>query len=371
MKPEKCRVLPQHVPFVGHILSPQGVSTDPEKISAVKSWPPPTNVSQLRVFLRKIAYYRKFIPDFATLAGPLFQLGEKGRNFVWSNASQKSFDILKQALCEAPVLAFPRFDLPFVLDTDASTTGVAAVLSQVLDGEERTIAYAAKALSKSKRIWAPTKIEMYALMFGTESLYPYLISKQFVARLDHRSLVWLQTFKQPKPQEARWVEYLQQFDMKIEHRAGRLHANADGLSRRPWPANHVADMLEETENSPAPVIVKNTTRSNATTSAEGALSECKHQPPPPPRRCGPLITIDHLKREQAKDKHLNAGLQSLKAGKRPPQEEMARVDRHMWSLWSQYDRLALQDDVLYRRWFDEKTGHESPQLCVPQYLKGD
>ena len=210
---------------------------------------------------------------------------------MWSNDCQKSFDTLKQALCEAPVLAFPRFDLPFVLDTDASTNGVAAVLPQVQNGEERPIAYAAKALSKLQRKWAPTKIEMYALVFGTESFYPYLISKQFVARLDHRSLVWLQTFKQPKPQEARWVEYLQQLDMKIEHRAGRLHANADDLSRRPWPANPVADMLEETENSPAPVIVGNTTRSNTTTSAEGAQSECKQTPLPPPPRCGPMIIL--------------------------------------------------------------------------------
>ena len=140
VKPEKFPVLLHRVPFVGHILSPQGVSTDPEKVSAVKSWPPPTNVSQLHVFLGKIGCYRKFIPDFRTLAAPLFQLEEKGRIFVWSNDCQESFDTLKQALCEAPVLAFPRFDLPFVLDTDASTTGVAVVLSQVQD------AYAAKAL---------------------------------------------------------------------------------------------------------------------------------------------------------------------------------------------------------------------------------
>ena len=362
VKREKCRVLPQRVPFVGHIWCAQGVFTNPEKLSAVKSWPPPTNVSQLRVFLGKNGYYRKFIPDFATLAAPLFALEEKGRNFVWSNNCQNSFDTLKQALCEAPVLTFPRFDLPFVLDTDASTTGVAAVSSQVQDGEERPIAYAAKALTKSQRKWAPTKIEMYALVLGTESFYPYLISKQFVARLDHRSLVWLQTFKQPKPQKARWIEYLQQFDMKIEHRAGRLHANADGLSRRPWPADHVADMPEETKNSTAPVIVGKTTRSNATTSVEEARSECKQ---------APLWSNDHLKREQAKDKHLNAALQWLKDGKRLPKQEMAGVDRHMWSLWSQYDRLVLQDEVLYRRWSDEKTGLESLQLCVPQHLKGD
>ena len=131
----------------------------------MKSWPPPTNASELRVFLGKIGHCRKFIPDFATVASPLFLLEEKGRNFVWSNDCQRSFDALKQALCEAPVLAYPRFDLPFILDTDASTTGVAAVLSQVQDGEERSITYAAKALTKSQRKWPPTNIEMYTLVF--------------------------------------------------------------------------------------------------------------------------------------------------------------------------------------------------------------
>ena len=118
---------------------------------------------------------------------------------MWSNDCQRSFDALKQALCEAPVLAYPRIDLPFILDTDASTTDVAAVLSQVQDGEERPITYAAKAFTKSQRKWPPTKTEMYALVFGTKTFYPYLVNKQFVARLDHCSLVWLQNFKDPKP----------------------------------------------------------------------------------------------------------------------------------------------------------------------------
>lgn len=107
VKPEKCHLLPPSVPFVAHILSAQGVSTVPDKVSAVKSWPPPTNVSELRVFLGKIGYYRKFILDFATLATPLFQLEQKDHKFVWSNDCQKSFNALKQALCEAPVLAYP------------------------------------------------------------------------------------------------------------------------------------------------------------------------------------------------------------------------------------------------------------------------
>lgn len=186
VKPEKCCLLPQHVPFIGHILSAEGVSTDPEKVSAVKSWPPPTNVSELLVFLGRIGYYRKFILDFASVTSPRFLPEKKGRNFVWSTDCQRSFDALKQALCEAPVLAYPRFDLQFMLDTGASTTGVKAVLSQAQDGKERPITYAAKVLAKSQRKWPLTKIEMYVLVFGMKTFYPYLVNKQFVACLDHR-----------------------------------------------------------------------------------------------------------------------------------------------------------------------------------------
>ena len=100
MKPEKCRLLSRRVPFVGHTLSAQGVYTVPDKVSAVKYWPLPTNVSELSVFLKKIIYYRKFIPDFATPASPLFQLVEKLRNFVWDNDCQRSFNLtLKQVCC--------------------------------------------------------------------------------------------------------------------------------------------------------------------------------------------------------------------------------------------------------------------------------
>ena len=81
VKPEKCNLLPARVSFVGHVLSSQGVSTDPEKVAAAKLWPPPTNMSELCTFLGNIGYYRKFILDFVTLTGPLFHLEQKGNNF--------------------------------------------------------------------------------------------------------------------------------------------------------------------------------------------------------------------------------------------------------------------------------------------------
>ena len=175
--------------------------------------------------------------------------------------------------------------------------------------------------------------------------------------------MWLQNFKHPKPQEARWVEYLQQFDMKIEHRLGRLHANADGLSRRPWPEDPLVDKLEETDISRVPLIVGTITKDQATSSVEDTQSEPSQTPLP--------WSNDHLRMEQSKDKHLNAVLQWLKAGRRPPEQEMEGADRHMWSLWSQYNRLLLRDELLCRRWFDEQTGSEGQQLCVPQHLNGD
>lgn len=225
------------------------------------------------------------------------------------------------------MLAFPQFDLPFVLDTDASTTGVVAILSQVQDGEERPVAYAVMALTKSQRKWPPTKLEMYALVFRTESFYPYLINRQFVARLDHQLLVWLQSFKHPKPQEAQCVEYLQQFDMKIEHRLGRLHANADGLSRRPWPEDPLVEELEETNVSSAPLIVETTTHVDESTPPEGMQSESRQTPLP--------LSNEHFRTEQSKDKHLRAVRQWLEAGRRLPKQEMEGANQHMWSLWSQ------------------------------------
>lgn len=203
---------------------------------------------------------------------------------------------------------------------------------------------------------------MYALVFGTKTFYPYLVNKQFVARLDHRSLVWLQNFKDPKPQEAQWIQHLQQYNMKIEHRPGHLHGNADDLSRRPWPENPVSDTLGEAQNFCEPLVVGATTSDGSRAFVKDG-NESKPRPPDPP------WSSAHLRTEQSKDKHFNAVLQWLKAGRRPPKEEMSGADGHMWALWGKYDRLLLQNEVLHRRWFDEKTGHESLQVC-PRAVKG-
>ena len=140
--------------------------------------------------------------------------------------------MLKQKLTEAPILAHPDFKKEFILDTDTSDVAIAAVLSQKIDGKEHVIAYASKTLSKCERRYCVTRKELLAVVNYVKHFRHYLYGKRFTLHTDHGSLRWIMNFKNPEGLVARWLETLSSYDMKIEHRAGRLHGNADGLSRQ-------------------------------------------------------------------------------------------------------------------------------------------
>ena len=124
------------VAFLGHEVSEQGIATDPEKAKTVRDWPQPKSATEVRQFVGLASYYRKIIPNFATICKPLHKLTKKTSKFVWNDQTQNAFDTLKQSLTTAPILSYPMLqDQPFLLDTDASNVGVGAVLSQVQDGE--------------------------------------------------------------------------------------------------------------------------------------------------------------------------------------------------------------------------------------------
>ena len=169
----------------------------------------------------------------AQITRPLHRLTEKTASFQWTKECQDSFDTLRNKLVSAPVLTFPDYSKQFILDTDASDTGIGGVLSQVQDGEERVVAYASRSLSKAERRYCVTHIELLAVVHFTKNFRPYLLGHHFLLRTDHGSLMWLQNFKEPEGQLARWLEKLQEFDFEIVHRRGRKHTNADALSRLP------------------------------------------------------------------------------------------------------------------------------------------
>jgi hypothetical protein len=144
LKKNKCSFAQQNLEYLGHIIGVNGVSTDPTKIQAVKDWPTPMNVKQLRGFLGLSGYYRKFIRNYGCLSRPLTDLLKKGASFVWTPTVQQSFEALKQALISAPVLALPDFSKEFVVETDASGTGIGAVLMK----QGHLVAYISKSLGQ-------------------------------------------------------------------------------------------------------------------------------------------------------------------------------------------------------------------------------
>lgn len=133
-----------HIDYLGHFISDKGIQVDPKKIEAVQKWEVPKTVTQVQNFLGLHKYYRRFAKDFAKIATPLTELKEKKINFSWTTKEQNGFDNPKQKLTTAPILKCADPSLPYELTTDASGTGIGAVLSQEDEQGLRTIAYASK-----------------------------------------------------------------------------------------------------------------------------------------------------------------------------------------------------------------------------------
>lgn len=251
LKPSKCIFFQKSVSFLGHIVSETGIGTDPNKVETVRTWPTPSNSKQVRSFLGLASYYRRFIKGFANIARPLHKACEKNQKFKWTLECQTSFDLLKQALTSASVLAYPTTKTGFILDTDASDKAVGAVLSQIQDNQEKVIAYMSKAISKQEQSNCITRKELLAVVVALRTFHSYLYGQEVLLRTDNAAVSWLRSLRCPTGQVARWLQELNTYNLNVEHRAGRSHNNADALSRRPCKScsrqqqRNVAENLEE------------------------------------------------------------------------------------------------------------------------------
>ena len=219
--------------FLGHIVGYAGLECDPNKLSAVANWIPPTTTKGVREFLGFTGYYRRFVPDYSTVAQALVHLLGKDCKFEWTTACQDAFEALHALLIKAPVLAFPKEDLPYIVDTDASDYGIGGVLSQNIDGTEYVIAYHSKSLNPAQQKYCTTKRELLAVVSTLDHFKGYVWGPHFRVRTDHAALLWLTNLKNIQGMLACWLAKLQQFNFAIAHRPGTHHGNADGLSRCP------------------------------------------------------------------------------------------------------------------------------------------
>ena len=190
------------VNYLGHVVSADGIATDPSKTEKVNKWPISTSQREVQQFLGLVSYYRRFIKDFATIAKPLHGLTEKNTQFRWTDQCQKAFDHLKQCLTNAPVLMFPDYSKMFIVDTDASDTGIGAVLSQLDDNnQEHVIAYASRTLSKSEIRYCVTYKELLSVITFIKHFRPFLLGHKFILRTGRSWLpdlaIQLQTTRGP------------------------------------------------------------------------------------------------------------------------------------------------------------------------------
>ena len=237
-KMKKCEFGRTGVEFLGHVVSSEGIATDPHKIDAVKAWPVPKTLTDVRSFLGLASYYRRFVKGFSTIAAPLTRLcSDKvtpGHEVAWGEVEQAAFEQLKEALIAAPVLVAPEPDGGFILYTDASTVGVGAVLTQVQDGRPRAVAYYSRKLNGAERNYPVHEQELLSFVEATRAWRHYLHGRPFVLKTDNWANTHIQTQANLDPKrQARWMEQLQQFEFKVEHVPGAHNVVADALSRRP------------------------------------------------------------------------------------------------------------------------------------------
>ncbi len=349
LKASKCKLFLKQVKFLGHIVSEMGIATDPSKTAAVDNWPVPCKVGHVRSFLGLVGYYRRFIPSFSNTAGPLYYLLRKSSRFKWEQPQQKSFNELKRLLVCAPILAFANDTDEFVVDTDASKYALGGVLSQIQSGVERVICYASRSLSQAEVNYCTTKRELLAVVhFVTDTFHYYLAGRQFTVRTDHASLTWLQNFRNAEGMIARWLIKLSEYDMKIEHRKGALHGNADGLSRiyqcpaRRCPRTDCPDCtLSQTQNDTAEI--------NVVTRAQAAKLSADNNPDNLDSVI-PSCSLEKLNHLQHSDTDLKRFIQLFNEHKNVrPKSDIVKEDtavvRILWTMWNQ---LSIVDNVLVR-----------------------
>ncbi|KAK1660360.1 hypothetical protein QYE76_048519 [Lolium multiflorum] len=225
---EKCTFCKDKVIFLGYVVSKHGVEVDVSKIEAIQNWPTPMNVSQVRSFHGLAGFYRRFVPNFSTIAAPLNDLTKKGVVFEWGVAQDHAFDELKRLLTSAPLLALPDFNKQFEIECDASGIGIGGVLMQ----EGRPIAYFSEKLSGAKLNYPIYDKELYALIRVLEVWQHYLWPKEFIIHSDHEALKYLKAQSTLHKRLAKWVEFIESFPYIIKHKKGKDNIVVDALSRK-------------------------------------------------------------------------------------------------------------------------------------------
>lgn len=342
---QKCKLFQEEVIYLGHAVSENGIRMVDEFIARIKDWPIPASGKELASFLGFCGYYRAFIKDFAHLTFEMNKM-KKDKIVQWTEETKKKFEDLKTCFVTAPTRGYPRYDTehPFILDTDFSSTNLAAVLSQVQDGAERFLGCASRKCSKPEQHYAAFKGELAALILGLHKFDHILRAKKFIVRTDSTAVKFLHNLKEFRGIYARWYAYLAGFDFTLVHRAGKQQVNADVLSRR-------AGVPEDAEGAEEPEMFSDVLDVYALTPIE-------------------VISPEKLRAESQQDFVLGKIIDMVKAGRKPDKHERKGLTSPGMCYVNIFECLHVKEGILMYQPPEIEGRQEIPRICLPVSLYG-
>jgi len=366
LKPSKCKLFQKKVSFLGHVITEEGISPDPEKIKAVVDWPRPKSLRETRAFIGLASYYRRHIFGFAAIARPLHELTKKGERFHWDTPQEEAFKKLKECLTTAPVLAAPLQEGRYVLDTDSSDFALGAVLQQEQGGILRVIAYVSRALDTAEKNYCTTRKELLAVIYGLKQFRHFLLAQEFTIRTDHAALTYLKRTPEPVGQQSRWLDLLAEFHFTIQHRPGISHGNSDALSRRPC-VREIAGSCQQCQYKTRKTCFGNRSKEKSVSQEEIATDVT----PEFVLAVGDNpFASDQIRQAQSDDIDISAVLGWMETNDQAPpwtvanqHQEEARI------LWAQWDSLVCLDHVLYRKFQRADGTVHRYQVVMPKTLR--
>ncbi|KAI0991918.1 hypothetical protein K3495_g16269, partial [Podosphaera aphanis] len=220
--------------YLGFMITTNGIGVDPEKVEVVNNWKPPTTVKGIQSFLGFCNFYRRFIRNYGVIAKPLVNLTKLQTPFIFNYECYNAFETLKAKLTSAPLLQHYHSDLETMIETDASDGVVAGVLSQRHGEEWKPVAYFSKTMVPAELNYEIHDKEMLAVVKALKEWRAELIGAPSRVRVytDHKALEYFMTSKALNARQARWAEFLADFNFVIMYRAGKDNQAADALTRR-------------------------------------------------------------------------------------------------------------------------------------------
>lgn len=391
---DKCQFCQTKVKYVGHIVSADGIATDPDKVKAVSTWPQPTDLKSLRSFLGFCGYYRRFIANYAAIVRPLTELTKgyaptqrdrrleknKSKTYLkesepfgdrWNQSCKDAFKLIIQCLTNAPVLAFADPQKPYILHVDASLKGLGAVLYQEHSSGLQPVAFASRKLSNSEQKYPIHQLEFLALKWAVvDKFHDYLYGAKFTVRTDNNPLTYVLTTAKLSATGHRWLAALSTYNFDVLYRPGRKNIDADLLSRNlaeegnaeGWQSISETEVRSICQRVHVDLKIK---KSPKYVEQLGASPECIPDVYAFPCQldCDFLEqkSMADLVKAQQNDDVLRKVIEALRQGTWPTD---VKVNSELWLMKREKNRLVMKEDLLYR---NSKTpsGEEISQLVLP------